>query len=219
MDFHAEAVIVDEFLKFVMNGQLYRGSKPVMWSPVEKTALADAEVEYHDHLSPTIWVKFPVTQIGRRPGDAAGRPNYSGVGRDLDHDALDHPAPTAAIAYNPTIAYGLYEVKAGAGRPLGQAGRTLLVVADKLAEEVCSAGRATSELRRALRGVSPADGLSGVVVRPSASADSTGYWDFRVPMLAGDHVTDDAGTGFVHTAPATAPTTTSCSSSTASSTG
>ena len=61
MDFHAEAVIADEFMKFVMNGSLYLGSKPVMWSPVEKTALAEAEVEYHDHQSPTIWVKFPIS--------------------------------------------------------------------------------------------------------------------------------------------------------------
>ena len=51
MDFHAEAVIADEFMKFVMNGSLYLGSKPVMWSPVEKTALAEAEVEYRDHQS------------------------------------------------------------------------------------------------------------------------------------------------------------------------
>ena len=51
MDFHAEAVIADEFMKFVMNGGLYLGSKPVMWSPVEKTALAEAEIEYQDHLA------------------------------------------------------------------------------------------------------------------------------------------------------------------------
>src|SRR5690606_1422778 len=60
MDFHAEAVIAAEFMSFLMNGTLYQGSKPVMWSPVEKTALAEAEVEYHDHISPTVWVKFPV---------------------------------------------------------------------------------------------------------------------------------------------------------------
>jgi len=58
MSFQAEAVIAEEFLKFVMNDTLYRGSKPVMWSPIEKTALAEAEVEYHDHQSHTIWVKF-----------------------------------------------------------------------------------------------------------------------------------------------------------------
>ena len=60
MDFSAEAVIAEEFMKFVMNGSLYLGSKPVMWSPVEKTALAEAEVEYRDHVSPQVWVKFPV---------------------------------------------------------------------------------------------------------------------------------------------------------------
>ena len=62
MSFGAEVQIVREFLKFVMNGGLYRGSKPVMWSVVEKTALAEAEVEYHDHNSPTIWVEFPVVK-------------------------------------------------------------------------------------------------------------------------------------------------------------
>ena len=61
MNYHAERVIAEEFQKFLMNGTLYQGSKPVMWSPVEKTALAEAEVEYHDHQSHMIWVKFPVT--------------------------------------------------------------------------------------------------------------------------------------------------------------
>ena len=64
MDFHAERVIAEEFMKFLMNGTLYQGSKPVMWSPVEKTALAEAEVEYHDKESFTIWVKFPVATDG-----------------------------------------------------------------------------------------------------------------------------------------------------------
>ena len=54
MDFHAEKVIAEEFQKFLMNGTLYQGSKPVMWSSVEKTALAEAEIEYHDHKSHTI---------------------------------------------------------------------------------------------------------------------------------------------------------------------
>ena len=58
MNFHAERVIAEEFMKFLMNGTLYQGSKPVMWSPVEKTALAEAEIEYHDHKSHTIWVPF-----------------------------------------------------------------------------------------------------------------------------------------------------------------
>ena len=68
MDFHAEAVIAAEFMKLLMNGSLYQGSKPVMWSPVEKTALAEAEVEYHDHTSHTIWVRF-APQGGQRQTD------------------------------------------------------------------------------------------------------------------------------------------------------
>ena len=68
MDFRAEAVIASELHKFVGNGLLYRGFRPVMWSPVEKTALAEAEVEYHEKSSPTIYVKFPVIK-----GAASGR--------------------------------------------------------------------------------------------------------------------------------------------------
>ena len=63
MDYHAEAVIAAEFMKFLMNGALYQGSKPVMWSPVEKTALAEAEVEYHDVTSHQVWVRFPTIGI------------------------------------------------------------------------------------------------------------------------------------------------------------
>jgi isoleucyl-tRNA synthetase len=72
MDFHAEAVIAAEFMTFLMNGALYQGSKPVMWSPVEKTALAEAEVEYHDHTSHQVWVRFPVVLSGRRIQTRAG---------------------------------------------------------------------------------------------------------------------------------------------------
>ena len=62
MDFFAEAQIARELMKFAANGTLYRGSKPVMWSVVEKTALAEAEVEYQDYVSDTVWVKFPVLE-------------------------------------------------------------------------------------------------------------------------------------------------------------
>ena len=80
MDFFAEAQIARELMKFAANGSLYRGSKPVMWSVVEKTALAEAEVEYEDYTSDTVWVKFPVIGtksqfpvigIGATPEDAA----------------------------------------------------------------------------------------------------------------------------------------------------
>src|SRR6266478_2219210 len=63
MDYAAEAQIARELMKFAANGTLYRGSKPVMWSVVEKTALAEAEVEYEDFTSDTVWVKFPVIKF------------------------------------------------------------------------------------------------------------------------------------------------------------
>ncbi len=63
MDYPAEAVIARELMKFAANGTLYRGSKPVMWSVVEKTALAEAEVEYEDYTSDQVWVKFPVAEV------------------------------------------------------------------------------------------------------------------------------------------------------------
>ncbi|HET6469166.1 MAG TPA: class I tRNA ligase family protein, partial [Geminicoccaceae bacterium] len=62
MAYAAEAGIFRELGRFLLNGQLYRGKKSVMWSPVEKTALAEAEVEYHDHTSTTVWVRFPLVR-------------------------------------------------------------------------------------------------------------------------------------------------------------
>jgi isoleucyl-tRNA synthetase len=101
-------VIAEEFQKFLMNGTLYQGSKPVMWSPVEKTALAEAEVEYHDQESHTIWVKFPVVRASR---PARGRTVclLGAPGRHLDHHPLDHPVEQGR-GLGPIFSYGLYEV-------------------------------------------------------------------------------------------------------------
>ncbi len=187
MDYGTEAAIVAEFHKFLMSGQLYRGSKPVMWSPVERTALADAEVEYHDHTSPTIWAKFAVT----------GRPALEGASVVIWTTTPWTIPGNRAVAFNPDIAYGLYEVEAMeeglAFEPWARAGDRL-IVADKLAADVAAAAKIARWTR--VETVDP----TGLVLRhPLASADP-GY-GFDVPMLGGDHVTDDAGTGFVHTAP------------------
>jgi len=197
MDFASEAAIVREFHRFKNTGQLYRGSKPVMWSPVERTALADAEIEYHDHVSPTIWVKFPVT------GVADGHPD--------DLLSFKHATPAVviwtttpwtipgnrAISYGPEIDYGLYEVEAMEAdlpfEPWARPGDRL-ILADRLSDEVKAAARIGAWRR--LDSIDP----SGLVcAHPLAGLDA-GY-GFAVPLLAGDHVTDDAGTGFVHTAP------------------
>jgi isoleucyl-tRNA synthetase len=188
MDFSSEAAIVAEFHKFLMSGQLYRGSKPVMWSPVERTALADAEVEYHDHVSPTIWVKFPVIE-----GSDATRGASVVIWTTTPWTI---PA-NRAVSYNPDIAYSVYQVEAMEQglefEPWARAGDKL-IVADKLAAEVMAAAK-VAKFRR----VEAVDCQGMVLAHPLANLDS-GY-GFQVPMLAGDHVTDDAGTGFVHTAP------------------
>ncbi len=187
---HAEAVIAGEFLKFLMNGTLYQGSKPVMWSPVEKTALAEAEVEYKDKVSPAIWVRFPVASGGERV-----------MGADV---VIWTTTPwtipqNRAVAYNPDIAYGIYEVtEAPEGNWLAAGARVLL--ADDLAEEVFRAARVTGWKRLA---DAPADVLGDLVLaHPFRGLEgAAGEWDYDVPMLPGEHVTADAGTGFVHTAP------------------
>jgi isoleucyl-tRNA synthetase len=188
MDYSSEAAIVGEFHKFVVSGQLYRGSKPVMWSPVERTALADAEVEYHDHNSPTIWVKFPVTQ----GSDAA-------MGASVviwTTTPWTIPA-NRAISYSKEIAYAVYQVEAMEQgldfEPWAKPGDRF-IVADKLAGDVAKAAK-IAQWRR----VEAIDCQGMVCAHPLAVFDD--YYQFAVPMLEGDHVTDDAGTGFVHTAP------------------
>ena len=110
MDFGSEAAIVAEFHRFVATGQLYRGSKPVMWSPVERTALADAEVEYHDHVSPMVWVKFPVTGMtDDHPDDLLAFSKTTPSVVIWTTTPWTIPA-NRAISYGPDIAYGLYEI-------------------------------------------------------------------------------------------------------------
>ena len=90
MDYFAEAQIARELMKFAANGTLYRGSKPVMWSVVEKTALAEAEVEYEDYTSDTVWVKFPVARSVAETSKE-NREVASASVVDLDDNAVDHP--------------------------------------------------------------------------------------------------------------------------------
>ncbi len=187
MNFHAERVIAEEFQKFLMNGTLYQGSKPVMWSPVEKTALAEAEIEYHDHKSHTIWVPFSFQNAS---GDLANA-------RVVIWTTTPWTIPSnKAVAFNRKIAYGLYRVDATEEESWTAAGQTYLF-ADTLAEDALTKSRVTEFTR--LRDVTPAemDGLN--CAHPFAKLDA--YWSYDVPMIDGDHVTDDAGTGFVHTAP------------------
>jgi len=184
MAFDAEAVIVEEFLKFAREGGgLYRGSKPVMWSVVEKTALAEAEVEYHDHVSRTIWVKFPV---------AKGADALKGASIVIWTTTPWTIPGNRAIAFSPRIAYGIYEVKAVAENARPVIGERI-VLADSLAEQVKKDARIEEWAR-----LSDAPALAGAICKHPLH--EAGY-DFDVPLLAGDFVTEETGTGFVHIAP------------------
>ena len=186
MNFHAEARIAGELLKFAMSDQLYRGSKPVMWSVVERTALAEAEVEYHDYESDTVWVEFPVTE---GPADLHGA--FVVIWTTTPWTIPGN----RAVSFSPRIAYGLYEVTAAENDFGPQAGEKL-IFADALADE--SFAKAKLDNKR-LRDVSAEELGAAICAHPLKGLG--GGYDFFVPLIAGDHVTDDAGTGFVHTAP------------------
>ena len=192
MDFRAERIIAEEFQKFLMSGVLYQGSKPVMWSPVEKTALAEAEVEYHDKESFTVWVKFAVLE---------------GTG-DLEnaHVVIWTTTPwtmpsNKAVVYGKDIAYGLYEVTGTPDECWANVGDRF-ILADKLAADVMARARLEEGMWRRIRDVT-ADELAALSLQhPLAHAEgSNGEWDEPRDFRAADFVTDEEGTGFVHCAP------------------
>ncbi len=194
MSFPAEAQIAREVMKFAANGTLYRGSKPVMWSVVEKTALAEAEVEYEDYTSDTVWVKFPV---GGLAGDASTTSHDLAGASVVIWTTTPWTVPgNRAISFSPRISYGLYEVTDAPADNWAKCGDKLLL-ADRLAADVMAQARVVAYERRASVG---ADSLDLLVCSHPLKGFAQNY-TFPVPLLAGDHVTEDAGTGFVHTAP------------------
>ncbi|MCK1390128.1 isoleucine--tRNA ligase [Bradyrhizobium sp. 1] len=188
MSYPAEAQIARELMKFAANGTLYRGSKPVMWSVVEKTALAEAEVEYEDYTSDMVWVKFPVTSPAHGALASASVVIWTTTPWTLPGNR--------AISFSPKIAYGLFEVTDAPADNWAKNG-DLLILADALAAEVFKQARVTSYKK--VRDI-PGDTLDVVECAHPLRGFDGGY-EFIVPLLAGDHVTDDTGTGFVHTAP------------------
>jgi isoleucyl-tRNA synthetase len=192
MSYPAEATIARELMKFAANGTLYRGSKPVMWSVVEKTALAEAEVEYEDYTSDTVWVKFRVAAA------SGGQKTWMEL---LLNSCVVIWTTTPwtlpgnrAISFSPKIQYGLYQVKAAPEGNWAKVDETY-ILADNLAADVFKQARVEGFER--LSDVS-ADVLK--FMQCFHPLKGHGY-DFYVPLLEGEHVTDDTGTGFVHTAP------------------
>jgi isoleucyl-tRNA synthetase len=206
MTYPAEAQIARELMKFAANGTLYRGSKPVMWSVVEQTALAEAEVEYDDYTSDTVWVKFPIVDI-RLNFDPQATPRDIASKQQLRSDLLQSfviiwtTTPwtipgNRAISFSVDIEYGLYEVVEAPPNNWAKVGDRYLIAAN-LADEVSE--RSKAKLTR-LREVVFDDGPAPLTMTCAHPLKALGY-DFPVPLLAGDHVTDTDGTGFVHTAP------------------
>ncbi len=213
MAFHSEARIAGELLKFAMSDQLYRGSKPVMWSVVERTALAEAEVEYHDYESDTVWVKFPVGHINvpdgfNQVGDlvldgdsivgTVSKPDFSWLQGSSVVIWTTTPwtiPGNRAVAFSPRVDYALFEVVA-AENDFGPQPGEKLIFAERLADDCAAKAKVTLKLVASV----PWGLFEGVTLAHPLRGLGGGY-DFPVPMLPGDHVTDDAGTGFVHTAP------------------
>ncbi len=186
MAFEAEAQIVRELLKFAKDGSLYLGSKPVMWSPVERTALAEAEVEYHDKKSTTIDVGFNVVASGM---DAL-------VGSKIviwTTTAWTIPA-NRAISYGPMLEYSHISVTAVSDEALIKTGAKFVVATDLLASFVERTGITGHDVLSVFKG----DALKGTLCQHPWHGK--GY-DFDVPLIDGEHVTVEQGTGFVHTAP------------------
>ena len=205
MDFFAEAQIARELMKFAANGTLYRGSKPVMWSVVEKTALAEAEVEYEDYVSDQVWVKFPVDEVKvtiQENGPdgirfrAISDQSLAGASIVIWTTTPWTIPGNRAISYSSKISYGLYVVEDAPSDNWAKKGE-LFIFANSLALEVVRQARVTSFKK--LRDVSSLH-LAGMTCCHPLKGFG-GDYNFPVPLLEGGHVTDDTGTGFVHTAP------------------
>ena len=178
MNFKAEADIYREVAKFLTNGSLYRGKKSVMWSVVEKTALAEAEVEYHDHTSTTIWVAFPLT----RPSEAW----LEGASVVIWTTTPWTIPANRAVAYGEDIDYALVEAD----------GRRLVLAESLVEKTMATAGIEAWKLIESF----PGKALEGAVAAHPLNGLGDGY-GFDVPLLAADFVSDEDGTGLVHIAP------------------
>ncbi len=186
MDFGSEAAIAGEICKFLLNGALYRGLRPVMWSPVEKTALAEAEIEYHDRTSDTAFVRFPVLN---------GTGALAGAAVVIWTTTVWTLPGNRALAYGPEIDYALLHVDSVDEGSLAHPGERLLIALALLPQVCAAAGIATHHVVHVYKGAE----LAGLVCAHPLRGQ--GY-DHDAPLLAGEFVTTEQGTGFVHIAPA-----------------
>lgn len=187
MDYRSEALIAGELMKFAESGQLYRGSKPIMWSVVERTALAEAEIEYEIVESDTIWTGFPI-ETG---------PEFLQGSKIVIWTTTPWTIPAnRCVCYSQNVSYGFYEVTV-AENEFGPQPGDKFVFADSLAQQCAEKAKVTLDRKSDVS----ANDLKGMVLHHPLRGMGVDGYQFLVPMLEGDHVTDEAGTGFVHTAP------------------
>ncbi|ROT96966.1 isoleucine--tRNA ligase [Altererythrobacter sp. FM1] len=196
MDFQAEATIVAELMKFAESGNLYRGSKPVMWSPVEETALAEAEVEYEDITSTQIDVAFEIVDSPIEELKGA-------------HAVIWTTTPwtipvNQALAYGPEVEYSLVTISGGM-KTSGDAGdwnwefTNKVLIAEPLIRAFY-ARRHVAEPTIIRHWTGKGSDLAGTVARHPMH-HLGGFYAKPRPFLPGDFVTTDSGTGLVHMAP------------------
>lgn len=210
MDFAAEATIVGELLKFAETGQLYRGAKPVMWSPVEKTALAEAEVEYEDIVSTQIDVAFSIESAPNCPA-IADATDWCGAVSAVIWTTTPWTIPAnQALSYGPDIEYVLVNLTWSLEEFDGPIGGCYVVAADLLDQFVArfrasylekgfdNAPVKTVEVTEVAR--FPGSQLAGAIAAHPMNRLG-GFFAKPRPFLAGDFVTTESGTGLVHMAP------------------
>lgn len=186
MDHQAEAQIVRELGKFLLDGTLYKGERPMMWSVVEQTVLAEAEIEYQDHTSDSIYVRFPIQSSPQKDLEGGSAIIWTTTPWTLPGNR--------AVAYGPDIQYAWIEVLAITQESLSVLGEKLLLAQDLLETVLSALGIRDYKVLQTYLG---SDLKDTICAHPFKGQ---GY-DFEVPLLAGDHVLTDAGTGLVHTAP------------------
>ena len=186
MAFEAEATIAGELGRLLMDGSLYRGAKPVMWSPVEKTALAEAEIEYQDHTSVTIYARFPVK--------TPSHPALEGANIVIWTTTPWTMPGNRAMACGADIDYSVLRITALDEGALAREGDVICLATELVGEVTGAIGIASTETLATLKGTD----IEGTVSQHPMNGH--GY-EHDVPMLLADYVTTDQGTGFVHIAP------------------
>jgi isoleucyl-tRNA synthetase len=177
MSFDYEAIIAGAFLEFMEKGYVYRGRKPVYWCIHDSTALAEAEVEYEDHVSPSIWVKFAV--VGGGKGDAAKLGgDVSAVIWTTTPWTIPH---NRALAFHPDFDYAVVETEKG----------VLLLAADRVAALEAESG---IQQARPVGATFKGRDFEGMKFQHP-------FLPLQVPGILATYVTLDQGSGIVHTAP------------------